>query len=72
MTLPAPELTRKIKSYLNAQRILDESGFIKQIGSDEDGIVTFLIFGFRYPKESKAQNNFKVMMEAMLNFVIDR
>jgi hypothetical protein len=60
----------KIKEFLDAQKALETLNFLKVIGHNPQGIITYLIFGFTYPKQDNDQ--LKSHITDMIQFINSR
>jgi hypothetical protein len=53
---------------LEAQKFLEEIQFIKTIGHDPEGVITYLIFGSKY----EANDAFKDKIGLVIDFITSR
>lgn len=67
------EHSTRIQQYIAATRFFDETNFIKCIGHDHEGTITYLVFGYRFPaKDGQLRDRFKRDIDAMFSFIIER
>ena len=60
----------EIKDFLRAQKELEGINFLKVVGHDPQGIMTYMIFGNNFPK---ANNDlFKMYIGVMIRFINSR
>lgn len=60
----------KIQKFLEAQKQLEGINFLRVVGHDPQGIMTYLIFGYKYPVRDNQQ--FKLHIEDMMSFINSR
>ena len=58
----------QIKDFLKAQKILEDKQFLKVVGHDPKGVMTYMIFGYRFENNDE----FKLHINNMMAFINSR
>ena len=59
-----------IKSFLHAQKALEEINFLKVVGHDPSGIMVYMIFGHKFP--AKDNDQYRMYIRDMIQFINSR